>query len=463
MKKITKKLVVGISAIVLFLSTIIGFVFLTQYREILLEERKRDLEIKAKQIAILATKTINQNNIMNSSEALNVISTVTDTNLWIYSLETNKLLSNSLIKDIESIKPKIQEDIDELLSSDASGTVSYNYVDETGKSQMTLITKIILNKKVTGVLFLHKDMEDINIKYDSLVEAVSITIVIGMLLSIILAIIYSYRFTNPIDKMTKTAKNIAKGNYGIKSNVRQDDEIGELGIALDNMSEELEKYITDIKRLESSTKELVANVSHEFKTPLTIIRGYVENLQDGTLEPNDEIYNKVIRNTKLLERLVNEILDLSKYQTGKVALKKELTDLNTIVVDTVNDMNAIADLKGIKIDFVNENRDPFLLELDYLKVKQLLTIFIDNAIKYSDKSKEIEVVLDGRNVIIEDHGIGMDENQVQHIYERFYQADTQKQGNGLGMCIAKYIIDLHNFKVDIKSELKKGTKITLKV
>ena len=463
MKKITKKLVVGISAIVLFLCMIVGFVFLTQYREILLEQRQKDLELRANQIAILVTRTINKNNIMDNQEALNMLSTVTDTNMWIYSLKTAELTANMKINDEENVKKHIEEDLNKILSPKVKNIISYKYTDEQGENQMTLVTKILINNNVVGVLFLHKDMKDINVKYDTLAETVSLTIVVAMLLSIMLAIIYSYRFTNPIDKMTIAAKSIAKGNYGIKTNIKQEDEIGELAIALDDMSGELEKYITDIKRLEETTKELVANVSHEFKTPLTLIRGNVENLQDGTLEPSPEIYNKIIRNTKLLERLVNEILDLSKYQTGKVVLKKELIDLNGIVVETVNDMREIAEIKGVSIEFTNENTSAFPLELDYLKLKQVLNIFIDNAIKYSGESKIVKIKLEEKCIEIEDKGLGMTSEQVEHIYERFYQADNQKQGNGLGMCIAKYIIDLHEFDVKIESELNEGTKITLKI
>lgn len=463
MKKITKKMVVGISGIVLFLSIVIGFVFLTQYRSILLEERKKDMELKASQIATILTKPINENNILQSREGLDVLSTVTDTNMWIVSIENNSLISNTNINDVEKAKNRVEKDIQKIIDSKDKNIVSYEYSDFFKEKQMTLITRVYSNNKLVGILFLHKDIDDINVKYDSLVEMVSATITIGTLISMFIAVIFSYMFTNPIDKMKIIAKDISCGNYGIKTNIVQDDELGELANALDNMSVELEKYITDIRRLESSAKELVANVSHEFKTPLTLIRGYVENLQDGTLEPNDEIYNKIIRNTKLLESLVNEILDLNKYQTGKVFLKKELLDLNGVVIDTVNDMQSIAKNKGIELELINENRDPIPLEIDYLKLKQLLTIFVDNAIKYSPKNSKVEVIMSNRTIQIKDMGIGMSEEQVSHIYERFYQADTQKQGNGLGMCIAKYIIDLHKFKVNIESEINKGTTIILKV
>ncbi|MEG0072966.1 MAG: HAMP domain-containing sensor histidine kinase [Clostridia bacterium] len=466
MKRITKKLVIGISAIVLFLSVVIGFFFLTQYRDILLEERKNELDNSARQIATVAASNSgvnNYNDIMQNAEAVEILSTVTDTKIWMLTLENNKLIVNSGLKDTENIKNKIQRDVDKLLKSKEMSIVSFVYSGHFNNKQMTLIRKITKGNNVVGVVFLHKNIDDIYVKYDNLAQSVSATIVIGMLLSIVLGVIYSYRFTKPIDKMTQIAKDISKGNYGRKTGIEQDDEIGELALALDNMSVELEKYIKDIKRLELSAKELVANVSHEFKTPLTLIRGYVENLQDGTVEPSDEVYNKIIRNTKLLERLVNEVLDLSKYQTGKVILKKELLDLNQLVGDLVNDMTQIAINKDINLIFKNENRDPNIFEIDYLKLKQVLTIFMDNAIKYSEKGSNVEVILENSTITIKDHGIGMSKEQVDHIYDRFYQVDPQKNGNGLGMCIAKYIIDLHKFDVTIESEIGKGTNIKLKV
>lgn len=260
--------------------------------------------------------------------------------------------------------------------------------------------------------------------------------------------------------MTKVALLIGEGNYNEKTNITQDDELGVLAKTIDNMSTKIESNIESIKQLEASAKELVANVSHELKTPLTLIRGYVENMQDGTSKPKKEIYEKILRNTSILEKLINELLDLSKYQSGNMTLRLEDIEINHLVSDVINDMKLIAKDNEVKINVINTEDN--IVKGDYLKLRQLLMIVIDNAIKYSKSNGAIDIFIKKEEIIIRDYGIGMNKQDAEKIFDRFYQVDNNKKGYGLGLCIAKYIIDAHSFKVDINSKKNKGTTINIK-
>lgn len=457
MKKITQKLVIGISSIVLLLAVIIAVVFMTQYRNVLIQNRKVNLLEKAGQIAEL----VSINPSKDASVYVNVLNKMTDAQVWIVNIYNDKVILKGNIEKSKELEKLVLKDIKKLEKGDKSSIVSFDYGEFFKSQYMTVIKPIIQSGKITGAVYMHSDINDILKRYHTLIDTIQLTILVGLILSIILGVLYSYRFTKPIDKMKTVAKDISAGNYGIKTGIVQDDEIGELAAALDNMSVELEKYITDIKRLEASAKLLVANVSHEFKTPLTLIRGNIENMQDGTVEPSYEAYEKIINHTKYLERLVNEILDLGKYQTGKVVLKKELLDLNQLILDITRDMDDIAKKKNIKVNFINKNKDPQIVNLDYLKIKQLITIFIDNAIKYSHNDSKVEVILQKSKITIIDSGIGMTKEQQNKMFDRFYQVSPNKVGNGLGLCIAKYIIDLHGLDVKVESKIDKGTKIII--
>lgn len=457
MKKITQKLVIGISSIVLLLALIIAVVFMTQYRNILLENKKINLLEKAEQIADFVAITPS----IDANEYVDVLNKMTDTQIWIARIDRNQIIMKGSVVDSPNLKQRVIKDIEKLIENNTSSIVSFSYGDFFKNKCITVIRPIVISGQTQGAIFMHSDINDILKKYDRLIVVILMTILFGICLSIILGVLYSYRFTKPIDKMKTVAKDISAGNYGIKTGIVQDDEIGELAICLDDMSVELEKYITDIRRLEESAKELVANVSHEFKTPLTLIRGNIENMQDGTVEPTYEAYERIINHTKYLERLVNEILDLGKYQTGKVTLKKELLDLNQLLSDITRDMSSISEVKNIKLVYDNKNDSPKIVNLDYLKMKQLITIFIDNAIKYSHNNTEVKVILDGTKITILDNGIGMTEEQKEKMFDRFYQVSPNKNGNGLGLCIAKYIIDLHGLDVKVETEIDKGTKIII--
>ncbi len=288
-----------------------------------------------------------------------------------------------------------------------------------------------------------------------------ISILISLLLSIIMGVLYSKHFTKPIKSITEVTKKISNRNYDIKTNINRLDEIGELARAIDQMTLDINENINEIKELEKRAKDLVANVSHEFKTPLTLIRGYVENLQDKTIKPTKETYEKILNNTIVLEKLVNELLDLSKFQSGNVILKKEDLELKQLVKDVIDDMKSLSKKKKIKINLIEEYKDKQIINADYVKIRQLITIFLDNAIKYSNESSTVNIIIKEKKLTISDNGIGIEKSKLEQLFERYYQVDSNSKGYGLGLCIAKYIADAHNYDIKIDSIENIGTTVDI--
>ncbi|KLU65310.1 alkaline phosphatase synthesis sensor protein PhoR [Desulfosporosinus acididurans] len=230
--------------------------------------------------------------------------------------------------------------------------------------------------------------------------------------------------------------------------------------------------ISENERLEQLRRDFVANVSHEFRTPLTVIRGYLEAMVDGTLDSRvdfQQTYQKMLQETHGLERLVKDLLELSQLQSGKISISQEVIHFPSLLEDTIKNLQTLADKKSIKLSYsIREEVPPFMG--DYNRLRQLIIIFLDNAITHSPNNRGvyIETNVEDKNALIlriKDEGYGIAAEQLPHIWERFYKGDQSRnsKGTGLGLAIAKALIELLEGKIEIHSELNQGTRVTIKI
>jgi Signal transduction histidine kinase len=224
--------------------------------------------------------------------------------------------------------------------------------------------------------------------------------------------------------------------------------------------------ISESERLEQFRQDFIANVSHEFRTPLTVFKGSLEAIMDGLVEqPSDlrRYYERMLAETHSLERLVTDLLELSRLQSHKISLNIESVHIPTLLKDTVNSLQTIADKKNIHIAYHQLAELPPVLG-DYDRLRQLFVIFLDNAIKYSPEHTMVTVEASAGqtlDVVICDQGYGIAEETLPYIWERFYKEDKSRKSNGtgLGLAIAKHLIELHHGQVTLKSSLGKGTSV----
>lgn len=452
-----RKITLGISLIVFSTTLLVAIIFLTQYRRLSLSQSETELKEKAVELAKLGNALYSPNPIMQE-RFLSTLRSMTDTEFWILDEDGAITIRTTGFTLNEEMTDKNKDIIGKLTIQD-DVIIKYDFINYPNAKILTVIAPIKEGQSITGAILLHKNVNSIYNSYTSFISLIVISLIASSLLSILLAIVFSNYITKPITQITKVTSEIKDGNYNAKTNIIREDEIGMLANTIDNMSTEINKNIEEIKELENRAKQLVANVSHEFKTPLTLIRGYTLNLQDNIIEPSKEIYEKIVNNTRILEKLVNELLDLNAYESNKIILNLESLSLTNLLDDTINDMIYIAKSKNIEIK--KEFTKDLIIEADYVKVRQLITIFLDNAIKYSTENNIIEVKLQDNEIIIKDNGIGMEKSELEKLFERYYRVNNNELGYGLGMCIAKYIADLHNFKIDIKSKKNKGTTVKI--
>ena len=301
------------------------------------------------------------------------------------------------------------------------------------------------------------------------------SIVIGLSLVLLVSGFFLYKFladrlTQPILKMVEVSKQITDGKIETRIQVNQNDELGILGNSINRMAEKLVEDIQKLKKLERVRSEFIANVSHELKTPIFTIQGFVETLLDGAIydeSVNKNFLGKILKNSLHLNNLVSDLIEISKIETGELKMSFRLINLGDLIDEVFEDLQPKADDKKIRL--VRELNQPEIkIVADRSRLQQVFTNLIDNAIKYSD-SGTVTVSCDGSNmksavISVVDTGIGISDEHVSRIFERFYRIDKHRSkdagGTGLGLAIVKHIIEAHGSKIFVESKPGEGTKFT---
>ncbi len=286
---------------------------------------------------------------------------------------------------------------------------------------------------------------------------------IGVLLilaSTIMGFIISRSITRPINKLMTKAKYISKGEYDKKIEINTDIlEINDLINSINNLSQ-------SIKEQENIRKRLTGDISHELKTPLTNIQSHLEAMIDGIWEPTEERLLSVKEEAERLSSLVSDMQKLNKYDESSINLKKDNVNISDIICFVIFQFSNLAKSKNIKIEYEKKNIN---LYCDKDKITQALVNILSNAIRYSNEGSTIfieEGLKDNKVIIsIEDQGIGISEEDLKYVFERFYRADKSRTratgGTGIGLTIVKSIVSSHGGEVKLESKLGEGSKFTI--
>lgn len=225
-----------------------------------------------------------------------------------------------------------------------------------------------------------------------------------------------------------------------------------------------------LKELGELKNEFFADISHELRTPLAIIRGEAEVSIRGKDKPAGfykEVLNYIVEMSEQMNKVVSDLLFLARSESGTVAMEKETISLTEVLAKASREVEGLADEKGIPLQYKPEINEDFLIEGDETKLVQLFLIILDNAVKYSDRGGEVQVLSrrqgDRVKVEILDSGIGISGEDLPYIFDRFYRAGKTKKsdrkGTGLGLSIAKWIVEAHDGKIVVDSILNKGTSM----
>jgi len=322
--------------------------------------------------------------------------------------------------------------------------------------------------KIVGVVLLHSPVNgtDLAVSRGGIILAIST--LIALIIGVLLSFIFSLSFTKPLKKMSKTAMKLADGDYSAKTDVNGKDEMGELAKNLDILSERLELSSKESEKLDQLRRDFVANISHELRTPITVIRGSLEALCDGVVTNKDQVdeyHRQMLNESKGLQRLVGDLLDLSRLQNTDFEIEKTEVSLCDIVNDTMRSAKSIADAKEIQLTLENTALDCSVLG-DYGRLRQMLMTIIDNAIKFSPKGGGVIITLDdteGKKVSIRDNGTGIKTEDLPYVFDRFYKTKEIDNigGTGLGLAIAKQIAMRHDAEISVNSVAGQGSEFII--
>ena len=284
--------------------------------------------------------------------------------------------------------------------------------------------------------------------------------VVGAAVAILLGLFLTRQFTKPIRALKKGAARIAKGDLAYRVDVKSRDEFGELANSFNSMAASLDGS-------EQSRRRLFADIAHELRTPLSVIGGTVDAMLDGVYEPNADNLNSIKEETEVLTTLVGELRDLTLAESGHLKLEFEPTNLAELVRRRVSQADVIARGKNVTLRMDIAEGLPEI-EADGRRIEQVVANLLDNALNHTPSGGIVMVAVsrdkDGVLVSVSDTGEGVPAEDLSHIFERFYRVDDARSrktgGAGLGLAIAKQMVELHGGRIWVESEVGKGSKFS---
>lgn len=350
------------------------------------------------------------------------------------------------------------DSFDPTLAGNKSYTIG-NYYGQFKYDVLTVHAPITGNYTTYGYVVIHLPLSSISATRDSILNIVYITSAVVFALSSIILLVFTNTVYFPLKKITEGANEYAQGNLTHHINVNTRDEMGYLAATLNYMSDELNK-------MEEYQKTFIANVSHDFRSPLTSIKGYLEAILDGTIPP--EMYEKyitrVITETERLNKLTQGMLTLNSLDS-KGYLNRTNFDINRVIKDTAASFEGTCEDKNINFDLTFSDNIQ-MVYADLGKIQQVMYNLIDNAIKFSHHDSTIYIQASSKYekifISVKDTGIGIPKDSIKKIWERFYKSDLSrgkdKKGTGLGLAIVREIIQSHGENIDVVSTEGVGTE-----
>jgi len=262
------------------------------------------------------------------------------------------------------------------------------------------------------------------------------------------------RMSRPLDDLLEASRRVAEGDYSVRVEEKGLPEIRSMARAFNAMAARLQ--VSDQQR-----RELLADVTHELRTPLTVIQGNLEALLDGVYPADQAHLKSILDETQIISRQVDDLRTLALAESGALQLKKESTDLAVLIGATVETFRSQAEAAGVQLEVESESDLP-LLDLDPERIRQVLSNLISNALRYTPRNGRVHVrcQADGNklSLVVEDSGAGISSEDLPYIFERFYKS-RDSGGMGLGLAIAKHLVEAHGGTIGAESEPGQGTRM----
>ena len=377
--------------------------------------------------------------------------------IWIMNTD-GEVIYNSSVDSLNAASFTVEE-----FASEATSRNYYRegtFYDHFGEEMLSVLAPITDDYNLKGYVVIHSPLTKIRELRNDLNLIILATIAVVFVLSTFILVVFTDIVYIPLKKITKATEAYAEGDFTYPIDIDKNDEIGYLAASLTYMADKLSHF-------EDDQKKFIANVSHDFRSPLTSMKGYLEAMVDGTIPPEQhEKYLTIVKNeTERLTKLTNNLLTLNNLNITGMNLDITDFDINRTIKNTAATFEGICKSKHISFNLVLSGESLYV-SADKGKIEQVLYNLIDNAIKFSKPESSIKLETSEKNetifVSVKDSGIGIPKDNLKQIFDRFYKTDhsrgKDKKGTGLGLSIVKEIINAHHENINVISTVDVGTE-----
>ncbi len=452
-KTIFRKMMWSTLLIMILILVLLGSIMFSLFGTYAINDKTKTLQSTAENIADYTAYWRTQNNQLNSKAVydttLSALSEITDTDIVVVNTNGQVFASNL---NPSRLPAKISENYMTKALTGSPARFTGNFDGVFNEKVLTVAFPIHLQERIIGVVFAHASMPGLQANRMMLFKMFIIISIFVFCIAFMIMYILSQKMTKSIKDISVAARSLAAGKYETRARVTGDDEIAELGRTFNYMADSLQK-------LDDTQTTFIANVSHELRTPMTTIAGFTENILNGTIPP--EQHNKylqiVLDESKRLSRMVTNMLDISKISLGQYSISKAPFNLTEMLRLIIIQYETAIEEKHLDVS-VEFSEDYIIVEADRDAITRVITNIIDNAIKFSDPCGRLDIsaiTRDGKAfVAIANEGIGIDKEDIGHVFDRFYKTDksrNDKKGTGLGLYLVHNLLTLHGETIAVKS------------
>lgn len=463
--------------LVVLVAGIIAALFLDMYQSATRRQYRQQLENQADSISARFHEFISNEDYGSCLSYLGILSEIGDYEVWSLANPYAQVPMPSSMTTI-AFQDVNQENYTNLIYSAFSGKERFltSYSEIHGCTMMSVGVPIKgKDNSICGALLISTSLEaQDNVIYNSK-YMIFYSIITALAISFVITFLFAGQLSRPIREMRDTALLLASGHYDEKTGIKRKDEIGELAETMDFLADKLAENEKIRNELDQMRMDFFANVSHELRTPITVIRAYTETLVDGIVTEEEKVrqyYDRMLTECKSMERLVGDLLLLSKMQNPDFEIDKEPVNLLQIFDEIIRSAKAIGAAKKIHIK-MERSRELYMMQGDYDRLRQMFLVIFDNAVKFSPEGSTVYVKIkdfidnSGKEknkqkvqISIRDEGIGISKEELPSIFEKFYKSKLRQnaKGSGLGLAIAKQIAVKHGGNIEVFSKEGEGTE-----
>jgi signal transduction histidine kinase len=396
---------------------------------------------------------------------------VINPSIEVYLLDTQgRILSYVAPEKVVKLEQVSLEPIQGFLNKTNTRVIYGDDPRNPGEKKIFSAAELIQDNRLTGYIYIVLASQEYasaaNLVRGSFIMGLSIRTILTILIgSALVGLLALWFIVKKLNRIVRGIRKFEEGDLKTRIEVTSGDDLDQIGTVFNSMADTIEQNIDELKGIENLRKELISNISHDLRTPISSIQGYAETLllKKETLgaEEQEKYLGVIYKNCENLQDLVTNLFELSKLQSNQVMLNKEPFSIAELVHDVANKYRILSQKKGVHINTI-VSKDIPVVEADVLLIDRVLQNLIDNAIRFCKEGDTINIELESEDtrkvqVTITDTGAGIAQDHLPHIFERYFKKDDRGGSSGLGLAIVKRIIDLHQSSIDVRSTLGKGT------